>query len=174
MASRGRLKSCLLRSRNQARVMNHCPRDNSKLVAQASSLHDVSKCRACSGIWLPESAVIELIGSTKKPSPGPELVLAAGLRCPDDGSRLVEIKKHGVEIDVCSSCGGVWLDGGELEHIKRAKAKPSRVVEGVVDGAAELGFQAALEPASYRAVGSAAEGAVELAIDFIGGILDGL
>lgn len=38
-------------------------------------------------------------------------------RCPRDGASLVEREFHHVKLDVCSSCGGVWLDQGELEQL---------------------------------------------------------
>lgn len=158
--------------------MSNCPRDQERLVAQAASLHDVHKCRACSGIWLPASSVIELIGKTKKPDASADLVLQGGLRCPDDGSSLEAVTRYGVEIDVCPCCGGVWLDGGELQRLQDSRKPPSKVTERVVDGAADFAGHAVLEaafnPASYRAIGSVTEAAVEGAIELIGGILDGL
>jgi Zn-finger nucleic acid-binding protein len=39
------------------------------------------------------------------------------LRCPNDGSRLVEVERSGVLIDACPECRGVWLDRGELDKI---------------------------------------------------------
>lgn len=39
------------------------------------------------------------------------------MNCPVCGERLREINRHGVDIDICPSCKGVWLDRGELEKI---------------------------------------------------------
>jgi uncharacterized protein len=39
------------------------------------------------------------------------------MRCPNDGSRLVEVERAGVLIDACPECRGVWLDRGELDKI---------------------------------------------------------
>ncbi|HUQ18967.1 MAG TPA: zf-TFIIB domain-containing protein [Gemmatimonadaceae bacterium] len=39
------------------------------------------------------------------------------LKCPRCGGDLVEREHQHVKIDECSSCGGVWLDKGELEMI---------------------------------------------------------
>jgi Zn-finger nucleic acid-binding protein len=39
------------------------------------------------------------------------------LRCPNDGTRLVELERADVLIDACPSCRGVWLDRGELDKI---------------------------------------------------------
>jgi uncharacterized protein len=42
------------------------------------------------------------------------------MKCPQDGTVMEHVSRHGVEIDHCPSCGGVWLDGGELEHLIEA------------------------------------------------------
>jgi Zn-finger nucleic acid-binding protein len=61
------------------------------------------------------------------------------LRCPADGSRLVEVDRSDVLIDACPECRGVWLDRGELDRIlvkeRRAGARDEdddflREVEG--------------------------------------------
>lgn len=38
--------------------------------------------------------------------------------CPGCGARLqVTMARHGIELDACEECGGIWLDAGELEVI---------------------------------------------------------
>jgi uncharacterized protein len=37
--------------------------------------------------------------------------------CPKCGSQLDEITFRGVRVDKCFTCGGVWLDDGELEEL---------------------------------------------------------
>jgi Zn-finger nucleic acid-binding protein len=39
------------------------------------------------------------------------------MRCPNCGSRLVEVERAEVHIDACPDCRGVWLDRGELDKI---------------------------------------------------------
>ncbi len=41
----------------------------------------------------------------------------AELKSPIDGALMRKVRRYGVEIDVCSRTGGVWLDKGELEKI---------------------------------------------------------
>lgn len=36
---------------------------------------------------------------------------------PIDGSPMRQIHRYGIEIDVCPSSGGIWLDKGELEKL---------------------------------------------------------
>jgi len=39
------------------------------------------------------------------------------MRCPKCGMELKEISFRNVNVDKCFSCGGVWLDDGELEQL---------------------------------------------------------
>ena len=38
-------------------------------------------------------------------------------RCPKCGDKLREEDFHGVKIDKCPSCKGIWLDDGELDTL---------------------------------------------------------
>lgn len=43
------------------------------------------------------------------------------MKCPRCGNvELLEVNKYGVLVDVCPSCGGIWLDKGELSKIIEA------------------------------------------------------
>lgn len=37
--------------------------------------------------------------------------------CPRCHYQLIERRRNGVQIDVCSGCRGIWLDRGELERL---------------------------------------------------------
>ncbi|MEW5850400.1 MAG: zf-TFIIB domain-containing protein [Myxococcota bacterium] len=39
------------------------------------------------------------------------------MKCPKCGSDLHEVAYKDAQIDKCFSCGGVYLDSGELEHL---------------------------------------------------------
>lgn len=39
------------------------------------------------------------------------------MKCPADNTDLVMTERHGIEIDYCPKCRGVWLDRGELDKI---------------------------------------------------------
>lgn len=46
------------------------------------------------------------------------------MKCPVDNVDLVMSERHGIEIDYCPTCRGVWLDRGELDKIiERAAAQ---------------------------------------------------
>ena len=39
------------------------------------------------------------------------------MKCPVCEERMREVEKNGVQLDICPSCKGVWLDRGELEKL---------------------------------------------------------
>ena len=39
------------------------------------------------------------------------------MKCPKCGMDLSTIELHGVKVDQCASCGGVFLDSGELDQL---------------------------------------------------------
>jgi uncharacterized protein len=41
------------------------------------------------------------------------------MRCPKCGTQLKSIEHHGVTVEECSSCQGLWLDRGELEALSQ-------------------------------------------------------
>lgn len=92
-------------------------------------------CLQCEGLWLPGRLVHASIGATPL-----ERIRAAGtprdLRCPNDGTALQALHHHGVEIDVCPHCAGVWLDAGERDkilHQRASRGSGQRATEAVAD-----------------------------------------
>ncbi len=45
------------------------------------------------------------------------------MHCPKCGLDMHEMKLRGVDVDVCFSCNGVFLDQGELEHLEKPESK---------------------------------------------------
>jgi hypothetical protein len=45
------------------------------------------------------------------------------MRCPKCGLQMHEVKFRGVDVDVCFSCNGVFLDEGELEHLEKPESR---------------------------------------------------
>jgi Zn-finger nucleic acid-binding protein len=37
--------------------------------------------------------------------------------CPNDNDHMQKVTRDGVELDICPTCRGVWLDRGELEKL---------------------------------------------------------
>jgi Zn-finger nucleic acid-binding protein len=55
------------------------------------------------------------------------------LKCPKDGYDLATSEYHGVQIETCPHCGGMWLDAGELEAV--AQDEHSNVLTRVLSDA---------------------------------------
>ncbi|MDR6970377.1 zf-TFIIB domain-containing protein [Leifsonia shinshuensis] len=52
------------------------------------------------------------------------------MKCPTDNATLVMSERHGIEIDYCPECRGVWLDRGELDKIiDRAGTPPTAAAQ---------------------------------------------
>jgi acetyl-CoA carboxylase beta subunit len=45
------------------------------------------------------------------------------MRCPKCGLEMHEVKLRGVDVDVCFSCNGVFLDAGEIEQLEKPESK---------------------------------------------------
>jgi len=60
------------------------------------------------------------------------------MKCPKDGYDLMTITLHGVQIESCTHCRGIWLDAGELEVLeKHEEDRPGilgRVVTDIFKG----------------------------------------
>ncbi len=41
------------------------------------------------------------------------------MKCPKDGHDLDSSEFHGVQIETCPHCGGMWLDAGELQVLAK-------------------------------------------------------
>lgn len=49
-----------------------------------------------------------------------ESARANAMQCPKgDGGALVEVDFENIKIDLCETCGGAWLDGGELQALTK-------------------------------------------------------
>lgn len=43
------------------------------------------------------------------------------MKCPKCGGDLKEVSSDQVAVDVCTDCGGMWLDAGELALLRKVK-----------------------------------------------------
>jgi len=54
------------------------------------------------------------------------------MRCPKDGMEMVEMEYHGVRVDKCTHCGGLYLDAGELEQLFEANEKKAGTITKIL------------------------------------------
>ena len=53
--------------------------------------------------------------------------------CPVCKNTLVVLELEQIEIDYCTSCGGIWLDAGELELLLETQEERSRLLNLLVE-----------------------------------------
>ncbi len=102
-----------------------CPRDGSVLVGTEYKRVTIDYCPYCNGSWLDK---MELARITRKERDILSLesddslssLPASPCSCPRCGGVLKITHytgKQEVEIDICTGCGGIWLDTDELKEI---------------------------------------------------------
>jgi len=81
---------------------------------------EVDECPTCYGIFLDKKEIRALTGSfslQKLLTKNLGLDSDSPLVCPNCGGLMDNEDAGGVHLDVCLSCNGVWLDGGELTRL---------------------------------------------------------
>ena len=82
----------------------------------------IDVCPKCQGIWLDKGELQKILKDRKLAD---YLTKHVGTKskspmvCPRCGMTMDLENAEDVEVDVCLSCGGVWLDAGELEALKQ-------------------------------------------------------
>jgi len=137
-----------------------CVKCEGKLVTVRIEDIDVDQCDRCAGIWfdahelervLRREHVEPLLGrgpatAREDAPPGRERERVRPLR--DDDRRghcprchgegyLVRVAspRAGIHVDTCAICGGKWLDGGEIDVLRRKSFRDTirRVLDWVLD-----------------------------------------
>lgn len=107
-----------------------CPPSAGRLVTIDIDEHEVDRCSGCGGIWFDKGELGALLShETQKIRAlmGGDDPLALDQKtgtCPRHGVRMVRVtsaRNRQVVIETCTTCQGIWLDGGEFERIKRAQ-----------------------------------------------------
>ncbi len=99
------------------------------LVATQSHGIRVEQCDRCGGIWLDQGELDRVVDAEREDIRWMDLDLwqdagevsgkLSSRSCPYGHGLLATLSygKSGIEVDVCRTCGGIWLDAGELEKI---------------------------------------------------------
>lgn len=81
----------------------------------------IDVCESCGGSWYDRGELAQTINSrpiATKLTEAPIRGTMSPIACPRCGGRMRVRKEWDVEVDVCISCQGVWLDHGELEQLE--------------------------------------------------------
>lgn len=98
-----------------------CPLDNEQLIIKESRGNMGYKCNNCQGVFLTgqyvrafeqnylSKALKNLENQVENPT--------KNKKCPACQNKLIISFTENIEIDCCSSCGGIWFDAEELEDL---------------------------------------------------------
>jgi Zn-finger nucleic acid-binding protein len=128
-----------MEKRNQGR----CPKCGRELLEFSYQEIRIDQCANCDGIWLDEGELEQIKRARRDflfsnalnvkwahakqreakltPEELEELKALAHMRCPRCSSALAEIEDHGIPVDRCTLCGGIWLDPGEFGAVAGAE-----------------------------------------------------
>ena len=109
----------------------NCPACGRALTEVAAGEVMVDACRSgCGGLWFDHREIKKLDDANEEAGDALVFERGAGVqvdasarrkcpKCPDTVMmRHVYSPRRPVEVDECPSCGGFWLDGGELARIR--------------------------------------------------------
>lgn len=92
------------------------------LAQEAGSALGDAPCPSCKGTFVPSEGVERLVHrelgleiSTLRELMGPHA--GTQLKCPSCAFAMSHVQLKGVPLELCTGCGGVWLDEGELERL---------------------------------------------------------
>jgi Zn-finger nucleic acid-binding protein len=103
-----------------------CPVDDAPLREVERGGFKLACCSQCSGLWITRDTLKQAFASQHRPEKldeaecQPPLLKPGTARqrlCPCCNHQLAPRWLHGIEIDVCEKCQGLWLDAGELRQI---------------------------------------------------------
>ncbi len=158
-----------------SRQMN-CPRDQSTLSTMPIAGINVQTCDHCDGFWIDKHTLQRLYEKLDLNVPKAftypgfsttGLAKAEG-KCPSDGSQMVIRTYRGVDIEVCPSCLGIWLDAGESQHI----AEIWRLAGSQGCQKTELAANVAIHTDIVESTVDAGTDVLEVVLEFIASALD--
>ena len=150
-----------------------CPKCGKSLHPIRVARHVLDKCMHCRGLWFDSGELADVLKDAyadegsfpQEPDDGVAAAPVSANQCPVCRIPLqpvASLQFHGLEMDTCPECQGVWLDLGEFSQIRRHQTDLSSgastgyppmpatrsVVMGVVDELHDAAFEQATVPVS--------------------------
>jgi Zn-finger nucleic acid-binding protein len=109
-----------------------CPNDKTEMIRREVGGVQVEECPQCKGTWFEQTEFQKAKDSIEPDAIWLDFEIwkhedqfkldLRGIECPLDGAKLVALVygETGVEVNYCTQCHGIWLDGGEFEKIVKA------------------------------------------------------
>jgi membrane associated rhomboid family serine protease len=124
--------------------LRYCPRCRTALRALFNGQAELDHCPTCRGNWLDAGKTAKSFGAWAEPAHWLDEHIAekkglSGMWCPGGHGHLeawdVTFEKQHVEIDICPTCTGMWLDqheGGQLAKVVGAFEEKKGASPGVL------------------------------------------
>ena len=105
--------------------IHYCPRDNYALSKKDVDGARLFQCVHCHGVWIPKESMlsfseekqIPILGTYLEQDGLPEHFKQGALLCPSEEARMLFTRLNDIEVDLCPTCHGVWLDKGEMDSL---------------------------------------------------------
>lgn len=100
-----------------------CPNCIERLTLTEASGIQTYTCKYCCGIWVPERSMAVLLKREGESISPQHLILSVNIVrdstrqcavCPNQ--KLKVLKSHGVELDICTKCYGLFFDQDEINQ----------------------------------------------------------
>jgi uncharacterized protein len=93
-----------------------------KRIAMSKAMDERGKALEDEYFRRKEKEALEKLRAKMTEEEQAKVAAASALRCPKCDGTLEGVIFDGVEIDVCNTCGGAWLDAGELEQLSKRES----------------------------------------------------
>ena len=114
--------------------MPSCPLDEQVLASNDTQQYRYYSCERCGGCWIPGSLLHRVLSArgVKDLSAIPAMGKSV-IYCPDCHSECLIVSAQGCRLDSCSKCRGVWLDAGEVLHVRSLFREDSPIIDAEKD-----------------------------------------
>ncbi len=116
-----------------------CPVDDAPLCEVERGGFKPAACGCCHGLWITRDMLKQTFASRHPPQhfdaaelepPRLAPTPSRARLCPGCNYQLAVRWLHGIQIDVCQKCHGIWLDAGELRQIVANYQRRNLVLAG--------------------------------------------
>ena len=115
-----------------------CPRCTVELAPIVNEDATISRCAECGGLWVDVGDLNKLLLHANLPAAtaigGTVLADEITGMCPACNVELVVVEggeKRSLSYDTCESCGGIWVDGEDVDEVPETIAWKDAVTEVV-------------------------------------------
>ncbi len=151
-----------------------CPKCEGWMYPMAAAEARVDHCTDCKGVWLSPETLARCAAAQTGDAAGmaqmtrqkpPDKGYPAGVKCPGCGWLMLLHTYHGVEVERCPKCRGIYFDHGELERVVQLARTRAPVKVKSSDSAVGVGVAAVVAEEGGWVV-------AEIAIAVIGGLIE--